>query len=119
MNENNIIIIKKWLNLESNINEYSNKLRELRKEKRNLNSEVVEIMKTLNIDCFDCNSGQIIYSTNKVKKALNKKSLHKILNSYFLQSSYSLEEVDKLTNFINENREIQTKEIIKLKKKNI
>lgn len=119
MNENNIIIIKKWLNLESNINEYSSKLRELRKQKRNLNNEVVEIMKTLNIDCFDCNSGQIIYSTNKVKKSLNQKSLYKILNNYFIQSSYSLEEVDKLSNFINENREVQTKEIIKLKKKNI
>uniref|UniRef100_A0AB39JDT0 Uncharacterized protein n=1 Tax=Florenciella sp. virus SA2 TaxID=3240092 RepID=A0AB39JDT0_9VIRU len=118
MDQNNIILIKKWLDLEKDIGNYSSKLRELRKEKRELNCKMVEIMKHLDIECFDCNSGQIIYSKNKVKKTLNQKTLHQLLNNYFMETSCP-EEADKLCNFINENREIQTKEIVKLKKKKI
>ena len=51
MDQNNIILIKKWLELEKDIGNYSSKLRELRKEKRELNCKMVEIMKSHRFSC--------------------------------------------------------------------
>ena len=33
----------------------------------------MEVMKTNEIDCFDCNSGQLMYTKNQTKKPINKK----------------------------------------------
>jgi hypothetical protein len=106
--------IKKWLSLESEISNHSSILRELRKEKNALNNELVSIMKQNNVECFDCNSGQIKFSRNNVKRGLNKKTLHEILEKYFVNASPG--EAEKLCEYINENRGIEIKENVKLKK---
>tara|TARA_Y100000389_G_scaffold199290_1_gene237399 strand:- start:540 stop:899 length:360 start_codon:yes stop_codon:yes gene_type:complete len=115
--EKNIIIdkIKSWLEIESKIIESSSKLRELRKTKKGLNEELLEIMKTNEIDCFDCNSGKIMYTKNKTKGPINKKYLEKILNSYCLNNNSNSEEATKLCEYILDNREIKINENIKLK----
>ena len=105
--------IKQWLETEKKINEFSTQLRELRKNKKNLNVELMEIMKTNDIDCFDCNSGQIVYTKNNVKKALNKKSLYKILQEF--DNINNTNSANIICNYILENRETQIRENIKLK----
>lgn len=113
--EENIVIekIKNWLEIESEIINLSSKLRQLRKTKKALNEDLVEIMKTHDIDCFDCTKGKIMYTKNKTKSAINKKYLEKILNSYYSQNNS--EEAMKLCNYILDNRDIKINENIKLK----
>ena len=111
--EGNIQKIKQWLDIEQKINHFSKQLRELRKLKKELNVDILEIMKVNDIDCFDCNSGQIIYTKSNVKKAINKKSLLSILQSY--DNENNTETANQLCNYILENRETQIRENIKLK----
>ena len=81
-----------------------------------MNLDLVDIMKTNDIDCIDCNSGQQIkYTRNSVKKTINKTYLHEILTKYC--SENNMEESDKICNYILENRVTEIKENIKLKKK--
>lgn len=117
MDENSVNIIKTWLQVETQISEYSTLLRELRKKKKELNVELLEIMKTNNVECFDCNSGQITYTRNNVKKSLNKKVLHEILSGYFTNAPAG--EAEKLCEYIQQNRGTETRESVKLKKNKI
>ena len=108
--------IKIWLAVESKISELSNQLKELRKMRKDLNVDLLEIMKTNEIDCFDCNSGKIMYTKNNVKKTISKKYLTDILQKYYGNENSS--QAENLCNFILENRQIEVKENIKLKKPN-
>lgn len=106
--------IKAWLETEQKISNLSAQLRELRKQKKDLNLDLVDVMKSNEIDCFDCNSGKLMYTKTNVKRSINKKYLHEILSKYYQDTNN--EEVDKICNYILDNRDIQVKENIKLKK---
>ena len=77
----------------------------------------MHVMKDNEIYCFDCNNGQITYTRNNVKKPVNKKYLNDVLEKYF--EGQDNQEAEKLCNYILENRDIQVRENIKLKKKKI
>ena len=72
----------------------------------------MEVMKTHEIDCFDCNSGKIAYTKNKVRKGISL-NLYETLGKYF----GSEEEALKASEYIMENREVEIKETVKLRKK--
>ena len=75
--------IKSWLEIEQQISNLSAQLRELRKQKKELNVDLVDVMKSNEIDCFDCNSGKLMYTKTNVKRSINKKYLHDILSKYY------------------------------------
>lgn len=106
--------IKQWLAIETKINQLSREIRELRAMKKSINPELLTIMKENEIDCFDCNSGKITYTKNNVKKTINKKYLHDILQKYYGNEQSA--EASNVCNFILDNREVQVKENIKFKK---
>ena len=106
--------IKQWFAIENKLTELSAQIKELRKMRKDLNVDLLEIMKTHNIDCFDCNSGKIMYTKNNVKKTINKKYLNDILQKYY--GNENMKEAQELCEFILDNREIQVKENIKFKK---
>lgn len=106
--------IKQWFAIENKLTELSSQMKELRKMRKELNVDLLEIMKTHNIDCFDCNSGKIMYTRNNVKKTINKKYLNDILQKYY--GNDNSQEAQELCEFILDNREIQVKENIKFKK---
>lgn len=116
MNEESVLTIKQWLDIESKISQHALILRELRKEKKQLNASLLEIMKENDIDCFDCNSGQITYIKNNVKRGLNQKNLHELLGKYFTSQNANPAEAEKLCKYIQDNRETEIKETVKLKK---
>ena len=109
--------IKQWLDLEQKISAQSKLLRDMRKEKKELSVGLMEIMKNNEIDCFDCNSGQLMYTKNNVKKSINKKYLSDVLHQYFQNSEH--DHADKLCDFIMDNRSVEVRENIKLKKNKI
>lgn len=106
--------IKQWLAVENKLDEYLKQVKELKKMRKELNVDLLEIMKNNDIDCFDCTSGKIMYTKNNVKKGINRKYLHTILNKYYGQDDSI--EAQKLCEFIMENRQVDVKENIKLKK---
>jgi len=119
MNEESVSTIKKWLDIENKISQQSAILRELRKQKKQLNTALLEIMKKNDIECFDCNSGQITYIRNNVKRGLNQKVLYELLGNYFNSQNASPQEAEKLCKYIQDNRGVEIKETVKLKKNKI
>ena len=81
-----IIIIQNWLNLESQIKEASTALRELRKQKKLVSSELIKTMKDNEISQIDVKKGQIQYSKRKSRSALNKKMLESALADFFKET---------------------------------
>ena len=119
MKEENVLIIKQWLDIESKISQHSGILRQLRKEKKQLNGALLDIMKANDIDCFDCNSGQITYIKNNVKRGLNQKVLYELLGDYFTSQNANSNEAEKLCKYIQDNRGVEIKETVKLKKNKV
>tara|TARA_Y100000389_G_scaffold177526_1_gene189855 strand:- start:4305 stop:4664 length:360 start_codon:yes stop_codon:yes gene_type:complete len=119
MDEQSVLTIKQWLEIETKISEHSATLRNLRKEKKVLNAEMLNIMKNNNIECFDCNSGQITYIRNNVKRGLNQKLLYELLGGYFNNQDSNSNEAEKLCKYIQDNRGVEIKETVKLKKNKV
>ena len=66
-------------------------------------------MKKNQIDCFDINGGALVYKQNKVKQAINGKSLLAALQNYYKNDTKSAEE---LTKHILDSREEKIKETL-------
>ena len=75
--------IKEWLQIENELKELRKAAKERRERKKELTSSLVDIMKVNDIDCFDVNGGKLMYSQNKVKAPINKKTLVATLQNYY------------------------------------
>tara|TARA_A100001015_G_C14974637_1_gene706682 strand:- start:497 stop:847 length:351 start_codon:yes stop_codon:yes gene_type:complete len=104
--------VKTWLNVDNDIRILQKKIREKRKEKKELTSNLVGIMKTQDIDALNIPDGQLIYNKTKSKAPLSKKHLLVSLSTYFKNDKRM---VDELTKFIMESRQEKEKENIKRK----
>jgi len=91
--------------LKSQIKDRNNK-------KKTLTENLVTVMKTNKIDCFDINGGALVYKTNKVKKPINGKTLLAALQNYYKTDPKMAED---LTKHVLDSREEQIKETIKRK----
>ncbi len=109
--------IKQWMAVETKITQLSQEIKQLRTMKKELNVDLLDIMKTNEIDCFNCNSGKIMYTKSNVKKTINKKYLHDILEKYY--GNENSQQAENLCKFILENRQVEVKENIKLKQNKI
>ena len=77
-----------------------------------MTENLVTVMKTNKIDCFDINGGSLVYKTNKVKKPINGKSLLLALQNYYKTNPIVADEIVK---HVMDSREEQVKETIKRK----
>lgn len=94
-------MLKEWVTLDNEIKELGKKIRQVRLDKKQTSVELMNIMKTNNIDCFDINDEKIIYKKRNSKKAITSKSLSMLLQSYFEGDSTQIE---NLTNYVEHNR---------------
>ena len=85
--ENLINKIREWISSDDNIKDLQKKIKENREKKKRLTDELIDIMKINEIDCFDINSGKILFCKNRVKAPLNKKILLTSLEKYFKRCS--------------------------------
>ena len=67
--------IKDWLTLNTRLNDLQKEIKELRNEKKKLESNLINIMENNNIDEFTINSGKLIHKKTKVKAPINKERL--------------------------------------------
>lgn len=104
--------IKEWINIDTEISRLKTEIKDKNNKKKILTSNLVMVMKTNNIDCFDINGGALIYKKNKVKKPINGKTLLSALQNYYKDDSKTAED---LTKHIMNSREEQIKETIRRK----
>ena len=104
--------IKEWVAVENEIKQHRRLIRDLNNNKKQMSSELMDVMKQNEIDCFDINDGQIVYKKSKTKKPINGKNLMLTLNAFFKDDVTKAEE---MTKYIMENREEQVRDYICLK----
>lgn len=104
--------IKDWIQIDNDILDLKNKIKVQNNKKKLLSQNLLTIMKTNKIDCFDINGGSLVYKQNKVKKPINGKTLLAALKSYYKDEAQTAENITK---HILDNREEQIKETIKRK----
>jgi hypothetical protein len=105
--------IKEWIKIDTEISQLKAEIKDKTNKKKSLTENLVTVMKTNKIDCFDINGGALIYKANKIKKPINGKTLLLALQNYYKTDSKVAEE---LTKHIMDSREEQIKETIKMKK---
>ena len=111
MNTKQILVqnIREWVKLDNEIRALKKEEKARQTEKKQLNENLIEIMKSNEIDCVDIKDGQICYTQKNVKKPITKKNLMTILTKYF---KGDMEKAENVNEFILDNREETTKETI-------
>ena len=111
MNTKQILVqnIREWVKLDNEIRALKKEEKIRQTEKKQLNENLIEIMKSNEIDCVDIKDGQICYTQKNVKKPITKKNLMTILTKYF---KGDMEKAENVNEFILDNREETTKETI-------
>jgi hypothetical protein len=104
--------IKEWIKMDSEIADLKSQIKDKNNKKKTLTDNLVNVMKSNKIDCFDINGGALIYKTSKVKKPINGKTLLAALQNYYKTEPKMAED---LTKHIMGSREEQIKETIKRK----
>ena len=110
--EHLIMNIKEWIKIDSEINQLKTDIKEKNNKKKMLTNDLITVMKSNTIDCFDINGGSLIYIKSVIKKPLNGKSLMAILQNYYKNDPTVAE---NLTQHILDNREEKIKESIQRK----
>ena len=101
--------IREWVKIDNDIRTLQKEQYNRKNDKKRLSSLLIEIMKKNEIDCFDINDGQIIYTKKNVKKPITKKMLLDLLGRYYKDD---LLKANDINNFIINNREEKIKEEI-------
>jgi hypothetical protein len=104
--------IKEWIKIDSEIAQLKTEIKERNNKKKLITGDLVNVMKTNQIDCFDINGGSLVYKKNVVKKPINGKSLMTILQNYYKNQPQIAED---LTKHILDNREEKVNETIRRK----
>ena len=104
--------IKEWIKIDSEISQLKIDIKEKNNKKKLLTENLVTVMKSNKIDCFDINGGALVYKTSKVKKPINGKSLLAALQNYYKTDTKIAEDIAK---HVLDSREEQIKETIKRK----
>ena len=108
--------VKSWLTIDNEIRALQKEIKERRKMKKQLTTELMTTMKTNDIDALNVPDGELIYNKTKTKAPLSKKHLLSSLSQYFKGDKRM---IDELSKFIMETRAEKEKESIRRKiKKN-
>jgi hypothetical protein len=87
--------IKEWIKMDTEIAELKAQIKDRNNKKKTLTENLVTVMKTNKIDCFDINGGALVYKTNKVKKPINGKTLLAALQNYYKTDPKMAEDLTK------------------------
>jgi len=104
--------IKEWIKIDNEVAQLKSDIKERTNKKKQLTENLVTVMKTNSIDCFDINGGALVYKKNTVKKPLSGKTLLLALQNYYKTDPKIAEDIAK---HVMDSREEQTKETIKRK----
>jgi hypothetical protein len=104
-----ITSIKEWLKLDNDIAKAKSDIKEKTSRKKTLTDNLVTIMKSESIDCFDINGGALLYKQKKTKKPISAKYLLEELQKFYKDQP---EVATDLTKQILDNRGLTIKDEI-------
>lgn len=107
-----VINIKEWIKIDNEVSQLKADIKERTNKKKQLTENLVTVMKTNSIDCFDINGGALVYKKNTVKKPLSGKTLLVALQNYYKTDPQIAQDIAK---HVMESREEHIKETIKRK----
>jgi hypothetical protein len=108
--------VKKWIELDNKIQAAQKVQQQLKKDKKEINDKLIEIMRDGEIDTLNVSDGNINYVKRNVKKPITKKYLLNVLSQYY---DGDIDKVINLNSFIMDNRETVVRENIeRIKHKN-
>ena len=93
--------IKEWIGVDEEIKSLQKEIKTRKEKQKELTKDLMEVMKTNEIECFDLNDGKLVYTKSKTKQTINKK----YLMSTLVKCLEDPKDVEKVTEFILENRE--------------
>lgn len=109
MDKVNLIgIIKEWVKIDDDIMKLQTDMKKKKEYKKKISLELLNVMKTHNLDEFDITDYKIVRNVKKVKMPINKKHILKCLESYCKNE----EDKTELSNLILNTREEKIKEMI-------
>lgn len=103
--------VRRWMALRNEISKASKALSQLRKEKKALDSDIMQFMKENNVPFFDLNSGKMEVAKKETKQAMSKKWLDQTLDALDVSEGH----VATIRRVFTE-RPVITKECLKLSK---
>jgi hypothetical protein len=103
--------IKSWITLEEELKNLQREIKVRRAEKKKLSEQLIKVMNTNEIDCFNINNGRLIHAKQKSKETITKSFLLKALSTYVDNAA----EVEEITKHILDTRETKEKDIIRIK----
>ena len=103
--------IKEWIGVDEEIKSLQKEIKTKKEKQKELTKDLMEVMKTNEIECFDLNDGKLVYTKSKTKQTINKK----YLMSTLVKCLEDPKDVEKVTEFILENREEKVRESIRRK----
>jgi hypothetical protein len=101
--------IKEWIKIDNDIAKLKTDIKEKTSRKKSLTENLVVIMKSNSIDCFDINGGALIYKQKKTKKPISAKYLLAELQRYYKDQP---DVATDLTKQLLDNRELSIKDEI-------
>jgi hypothetical protein len=104
--------IREWIKIDNDLINLKKEIKNKTTHKKTITDNLVKVMKTNSIDCFDINGGALVYSQRKTKKPISGKYLLLQLEKYYKDQP---DVAKDLTQHILENREENIKEDIKRK----
>jgi uncharacterized protein (UPF0335 family) len=107
--------VGRWIKIDEDMKEYRKEMKNLRKEKKEITNNLVNVMKENQIDCFDVKNGKLIYTKSKTKKPLSKTHLLESLKKFFINDPNMSNIVVDISKFIMNSREEKINESIKMK----
>lgn len=106
--------IREWIKIDNDLINLKKEIKNKTNNKKTLTENLVKVMKSNAIDCFDINGGALVYSQRKTKKPISGKYLLLQLEKYYKEQPDLAKEV---TQHLLNNREENVKEDIKRKVK--
>jgi hypothetical protein len=104
--------IREWIKLDNDILKMKNEMKQKNAKKKELTENLVKVMKSNSIDCFDVNGGALIYKQTKTKKSISGKFLLEELQKYYKEQPELGKEIAK---YVLDNRPEVVKDELKRK----
>ena len=104
--------VKDWLTIDNEIKQLQKEVKIRKQKKKNMTENLVDMMKSRDIDVMSLSKEQLIRTEKKVKAPLSKKHLLNCLLDYFKEDK---ETIENLGCFIMDSRPVKIKENIRRK----
>ena len=104
--------IREWIKLDNEILKMKTEMKQKNTKKKELTENLVKVMKSNAIDCFDVNGGALIYKQRKTKKSISGKFLLEELQKYYKEQPELGKEIAK---YVLDNRQEVVKDELKMK----